>query len=162
MSNSSASPTSLLQTRRRAFNTFKLPGFQYRLPLVIMAMSLIFASLCAGLGHHTYMALLEIEPPTSADSSFYANLIDDQMSSALGAVAMLALLYSVAVMGLWVWHSKRVMGPEVAFRRQVEALKNGDYDARVGLRPGDAFTGLSADLNELAEILASREKPDEG
>jgi len=158
MSTTSAKSPSLLNTRRRAFNTFKLPGFQYRLPLVIMGMSLVFASLCAGLGHHTYTSLLAIEPPTNADSSFYASLIDDQLSSALGAMAMLSLLYSIAVMGLWVWHSRRSIGPEIALRRQVDALKNGDFTARVGLRPGDSFMGLADDLNELADALESNEK----
>ncbi len=158
MSTAPAGSPSILNTRRRMINTFKLPEFQFRLPVVIMVMSVLFASLCAGLGHHTYTSLLEIEPPTTADSSFYANLIDDQMSSALGAMAVLALLYSMAVMAVWLWHSRRVMGPEVAFRRHIEALKNGDYSARVALRPGDAFMGLANDLNELAEVLASDEK----
>ena len=53
---------------------------------------------------------------------------------------------------------KRVVGPVVAFQRQVEALKNGDYQSRVRLREKDCFDDLAQDLNELASLLERDEK----
>ena len=158
---SNQKPFSVINSRRKAFNTFRLPGFQLRLPIVIVILSVVFACLAAILEHSTYGSIVAMEAPSNADSSYYAVLIEEQVRSALLALGALVSLYSVSVVGLWVWHSRRVMGPEVAFRRQVEALKNGDYTARVELRDGDAFAELASDLNELAVILESNEKPAE-
>ncbi|MCP5057023.1 MAG: hypothetical protein GY937_09910 [bacterium] len=152
---------SLLNSRRKAFNTFWLPGFEFRLPIMIVALTVAFAGLAAVLGHTTYDTIVVMEAAPNGDSGFYARLIEDQVRSALVALGMVLSLYTVFVVGLWGWHTRRVMGPEVAFRRQVEALKNGDYTARVLLRDGDAFEDLANDLNELAAILGSNEKPDE-
>ncbi len=152
---------SVLNSRRRAINTFRLPGFQVNLPATIVMMSLAFAAAAVWLEHSTYDSIMAMEPQTSGESSYFASLIEDQIRSALVALGMLVSVYMILVVGLWVRYSRKVMGPEVAFRRHVEALKNGDYAARVELRDGDAFVELAGDLNELAAILGSNEKPDE-
>lgn len=152
---------SMLNSRRKTMNTFRLPGFQLQLPAMILVLSLVFATAAAWLEHSTYDSIMAMEAPNAAESSYFAGLIEDQIRSALIALGMLVALYTILVVGLWARYSRKVMGPEVAFRRQVEALKNGDYTARVELRDGDAFAGLADDLNELAAILGSNEKPDE-
>lgn len=47
----------------------------------------------------------------------------------------------------------RLVGPTVAFRRQIRGMINGNTGQRVKLRSGDAFSEVADDLNELAEIL---------
>lgn len=161
MAKDSGAEFSFMNNRRSAVNTARLPGFGLGLPLAVVASGLLFALLCAALGHQTYGSLQALDPPTAMDSHYYATLIEEQVSSALIAVAVLASIYAVGLVGAWFWYARRMMGPEVAFRRHVEALKNGDYKARVKLRDGDAFLGLAQDLNDLAMLLGADEKPDE-
>ena len=68
-------------------------------------------------------------------------------------LAVASLAYGLVVVALSVAYLKRILGPIIAFRRHVEALKNGDYAARVSLREGDVFQDLARDLNELAGLL---------
>ncbi|MAE97374.1 MAG: hypothetical protein CL910_22215 [Deltaproteobacteria bacterium] len=161
MADESGDEFSFLKNRRAAVSVVRLPGFRVGFPVTLLALTVVFSVVCAALGHHTYTALLAIEPPATGDSQFYADLIDEQVVSALWAVAVMAILFSLTLAGLWIFHSYRILGPEVAFRRHVEALKNGDYAARVHLRKRDAFVELARDLNELSAILAANEKPDE-
>jgi signal transduction histidine kinase len=67
-------------------------------------------------------------------------------------------VYIFAVLLLSVGYAHRMIGPMVPIRRQTEALKNGDYSARVTLRKRDAFSELADDLNELAQVLEEQEK----
>ena len=49
-------------------------------------------------------------------------------------------------------------GPTVAFRRHIQALRQGDFDSRVRLRRGDAFNEVADELNALSEDLARKGK----
>ena len=71
---------------------------------------------------------------------------------------VLGVAYVAASVLVALFHSHRMLGPVVPLRRHVEALKNGDYASRIQLRKRDAHGELADDLNELASLLASREK----
>ena len=50
--------------------------------------------------------------------------------------------------------NSEVIGPTVAFKRHIRALREGNYDSRVVLRKGDAFDDVADELNLLAQALA--------
>lgn len=53
-----------------------------------------------------------------------------------------------------------MVGPVVQFVRHVKALKDDDYSSRVNIRPKDGFYDLAKALNELAENLEEKNKPE--
>ena len=57
---------------------------------------------------------------------------------------------------LWLMELHR--GPTIAFKRHINALKSGDYSARILLRRHDAFNDVAHELNDLAEILETIDK----
>lgn len=54
---------------------------------------------------------------------------------------------------LWAFYSFRIFGPQVAIRRHIRSLIEGDYSSRVQLRRHDEFMDLADQLNELADSL---------
>ena len=68
-------------------------------------------------------------------------------------LALLGLIFVVACAMVTIILTHRLVGPAYAFRRQINELASGRYDARIRLRENDAFTEVADDLNRLAETL---------
>ena len=79
--------------------------------------------------------------------------MDEQTATFVQLSAQVVIAYLLVVGVLSATYIHRMIGPIVAFRRHIEALKNGDYRSRVRLRKGDAFQDMLNDLNELAALL---------
>ena len=58
---------------------------------------------------------------------------------------------------LCVGYSRKLVGPQIAFRRHIAAIESGDYSSRIVLRKGDAFDDVAHALNQLAETLEKRD-----
>lgn len=126
----------------------------------VLLISLGFAALFAWHAQHAYGALYAMVAST-APESFLAQ-IREQGFDFVVVSAVIALLYVAVSVGFCVTFSHRLLGPIVALRRQVEALKNGDYGSRVQLRNRDiVFQPIAEDMNELAMMLSDREKKSE-
>ena len=146
---------SILDPRRRTVRLLR-PAVQLRLPLYLLAISLVFLGAMvwlaqAGLMRPIGFVIAELTPSLAETLGL---LLRD--FAAVAATATLA--YVLLVLGVSGVYVKRLVGPVVAFRRHGEALKNGDYRSRVLLRGADAFEDLSQDLNELAGLLERDEK----
>ena len=145
----------ILDKRRRTIRLLQ-PALQLKLPLYLVVASIIFMGTVAAVGYSGLMrpagfALAEV-PPSLAET---IGLILRDFALLLAAATIGFVLYVVTLSMVYV---KRLVGPTIALRRQVESLKNGDYQARVRLRQGDAFGELADDLNELAGLLESERK----
>ena len=142
--------------RRRSLRLHK-PGFQLKPAVAILLITGAFLTLlgvaAAGGFSRPLEALFASQPPSL--SALLAKAAEDFAI----VTTVTSLGYVLCVLAVCLVYSQRVFGPTVAFRRHVEALKNGDYSARIHLRDGDAFTDLERDLNELAEILEANAKP---
>ncbi len=57
-----------------------------------------------------------------------------------------------------IYFTHKMVGPTVAFRRQINALKSGNYRSKVYLRQGDAFGEVAVELNELADELKRQQE----
>lgn len=144
----------VLDESRRTINLGLRPSLQLRLPIIVLVISVGFAGLFAVHSHTAYARFLsgairqaQIEP-----------LVAEQTIDFLIVSGVIAVAYIAAVMIACLAHSHRLLGPIVAFRRHIEALKNGDYGARVQLRKGDPFTDVADDMNDLTTILRTNEK----
>jgi len=137
---------------RRAVLRLIDPALQLRLPLYLMAVTGAFAVVAVLHSWYAYSRLLSgVEA-----SPGYRELLGEQTAAFLGVSFVLLVVYVLAVGGVCVAYLRRVVGPLVAFRRQIEALRRGDYSARNQLREGDPFTDLGSDLNDLAQALEVR------
>jgi methyl-accepting chemotaxis protein len=144
--------------RRRKTNLLLQPGLQLKLPLLLLIITLGFAALQVAHTQFAYGKLFEIVLQEAGRPPFLEDLLRDQTGDFIEVTGALTVLYVLLIIVLSVVYAHRMIGPTVALRRQIEAMKNGDYDARVTLRQRDAFSDLAEDLNELARVLEEHEK----
>ena len=147
-----------MKTRRRARNSLIEPRLQLGLPIVLVSVTAAFV---IGQLYQSYLAFGRFYAAIEGtlNSQAHHRLLLAQMNDYLTISAVIAVLYILVVTAIGIGYTHKMVGPMVAFRRQVQALIGGDYSARVKLRKRDAFQGLSDDLNELAECLEGQEKP---
>lgn len=145
-----------LHSRRRTLRLLQ-PLVQLKLPLHLLLVTIAFT---AAFAIHTYLAYDRIyEAVASYAPKAFEGLIQEQTRDFLIVSAAIATGYVLFLIIVCVAYLHRLVGPTTALRRHIEALKNGDYSARVGLRKSDTvFLALQHDLNELAGILERNEK----
>ena len=85
-------------------------------------------------------------------------ILNEYLTSMAWWVGLLVILYTFLNLLISIYYTHRMIGPSVAFKRHIQALKEGDFDSRVKLRTHDAFLDVAQELNELAEKLAHDRK----
>lgn len=136
---------------RRAIRVLE-PAVQLRLPIYLMLATLLFVTVFAWNGWAAFRRLVEL---TLAESpEIFIGTVWEQAGAFLIVSAAILSGYLSVVAGVCLAYTHRLIGPRVALERQIEALKNGDYAARVKLRKYDVvFRDLARDLNELAQVM---------
>ncbi|MCY4444611.1 MAG: hypothetical protein OXC44_07425 [Proteobacteria bacterium] len=66
------------------------------------------------------------------------------------------IVYVITTVLICMVHSHRMIGPTIAFQRQLTQLLSGNYKARVKLRDGDYYQNIADLLNGLSEHLEKR------
>lgn len=140
------------QRPKRAVLRLIEPELQLRLPLLLFGVTVGFAILAT---LHSWYAYDRLLTGVAAEPG-YRELLGEQTASFLGLSFLLLLVYGLVLAGVCVAYLRTVLGPIVAFRRQIALLRRGDYTARNALREGSPFEDLGADLNELAQALEVR------
>ncbi|UCE85532.1 MAG: hypothetical protein JSU66_14515 [Deltaproteobacteria bacterium] len=154
---SGVSWTGLFRSRRRPFNLLLRPALQLKLPVYVVLVTLGFAFVWGLQGYVAYERLLTsaLEHTVAAES--LKNVLWFQTLDFLTASVAISIVYVVVVMVVCALYAHKMIGPTVAFRRQIAAIKRGDYAHRIALRKGDAFGDVADDLNALAEALEKGE-----
>jgi hypothetical protein len=134
------------------------PALQLKLPLVVLVVTLVYVAFQVGHSYYAFNDLFSDVFTEAGKPAFLEDLIQQQTATFIEVAAEVTIAYLLLVAGLSITYVHRMVGPMVAFRRHIEALKNGDFRSRVRLRKGDAFLYLVKDLNELAEILEIEER----
>lgn len=141
-------------SRRRTINLELQPRIQLRLPLIVFAITTAFSVLFAANVHQAYGELLDI----GIEQLWLRELIAEQTRNVLYVSLAIGVGYVVTVFVACLAYGHRLLGPLVPIRRQIEAMKNGDYGSKVDLREGDVFNEIARDLNELSQLLRDQEK----
>jgi methyl-accepting chemotaxis protein len=144
--------------RRYKINLLLQPALQLKLPAILLIVTLGFVALQVAHTQFAYGKLFEIVLEEAGRPPFLEDLLRDQTGDYLEVTSVLTLIYIFVVIVLSLAYGHRMIGPMVPIRRQIEALKNGDYSARVTLRKRDAFSELAEDLNELARVFEEHGK----
>ncbi len=141
---------------RRAFRFLQL-GTQVRLPLYLLLITVSFVSLFAWHTHSAFSKLYAMVM-TSVPDSFKEQIAHQTQDFSIVGAAILDGFVLVMV-GFCIAYTHTLLGPTVPLRRQVQSMKDGNYQARNKLRQSDAaHQGLADDLNELASILQHAQK----
>ncbi len=148
-----AAPSTPEARPKRATLRLVEPELQLRLPLLVVGVTVAFAVAATLHSWWAYSQLLR-SVPSAPDG--YLELLGDQTRNFMGISFLFLVAYGFVVVCLCIAYLRRVVGPVVAFRRQVESLRRGNYKARNTLRAGDPFGDLSDDLNDLAQALEVR------
>ena len=114
-------------------------------------------SLFAWHTHSAYAKLYEMVM-TSVPESFQEQIAHQTQDFSIVGAAILGGFVLVMV-GFCIAYTHTLLGPTIPLRRQVQAMKDGNYQARNKLRKSDAaHQDLADDLNELASILQHTQK----
>ena len=136
---------------RRAFRVLQF-GTQIRLPLYLLLITAAFMSLFAWNAHSGYVTLYTMVMTNVPESFQELILRQTHDVSIVGAVILGGFV--LTMLGFCIAYTHTLLGPTVPLRRQVQSLKDGNYQARNSLRKSDAaHQGLADDLNKLASIL---------
>lgn len=142
-----------LNPRRKLRNSLLRPSLQLKFPIVAILFAIFFA---ASIALTLYLAFGELYHGVMAQSDlaiYYRNAIKEQMEASIGMLGALSLANVVLIIVFSIGFTHRMVGPQVAFLRQIKKLKEGSYSSRIRLRKGDAFEDIALALNELSEIL---------
>jgi len=144
--------TPMRRERRRTVNLSVERSLQLELPIAIL---LVTCAVGIGLAAYARAAFgqLFIAFEKAAAAPALESLLRAQTSDFLLVAGVIGASYAVLVAFMTLIWCHRLVGPVVAFRRQLAALMAGDLGARVQLRSGYAFHDLADDLNALAEQL---------
>ena len=141
---------------RRAFRVLQF-GAQIRLPLYLLLITVAFMSLFAWHSHSAYAELYGMVM-TSVPESFQEQILRQTQDFSIVGAAILGG-FVLAMLGFCIAYTHTLLGPTVPLRRQVQSMKDGNYQDRNKLRRSDAaHQGLADDLNELASILQHAQK----
>jgi methyl-accepting chemotaxis protein len=129
------------------------PFVQVRLGLYSIFLALIFSCVVSAILYlnlskfgEIVMTLTDVEDEIKA--LFVTYMADARWWLLLAILVFLILNIVVSII-----FTHRLVGPAVAFNRQLNALLAGDYTSRVNLRKGDSFRDIAEKLNRLAEKL---------
>ncbi|HEX5066011.1 MAG TPA: hypothetical protein VFY49_07850 [Myxococcota bacterium] len=144
--------TPMRRERRCTVNLSVERSLQLELPIAIL---LVTCAVGIGLAAYARAAFGQLFTAfeKAAAAPALESLLRAQTSDFLLVAGVIGASYAVLVSFMTLIWCHRLVGPVVAFRRQLASLMAGDLGARVQLRRGCAFHDLADDLNALAEQL---------
>lgn len=139
--------------RRKVKNILLAPKSQIRIGAIVFAIGFITMSVLFGIILMRFNDILDAFVAISTDREL---AMEASRSTKVAlwvtySALLLGFLFSTFYLALKVTH--RYLGPMVAIRRQIHAMKEGQYAERVKLRQDDEFQDIADDLNALAERL---------
>jgi protein-S-isoprenylcysteine O-methyltransferase Ste14 len=142
-----------LPDARRVFR-FPQPMTQLKLPAYLLIATLVCGGVFAWQSQSAYERMYDLV--ISEVPEAYVVMIREQTRDFAVVSAAILAVWVLAVAALCIGYSHQLIGPVVALRRQIQALKDGNYRARTKLRKSDtAFLEMGQDLDELAITLGN-------
>lgn len=139
--------------KRRIKNYLLQPFLQIRLGLYCILLALVFVAAILGTAYWQFNDLFTLLLEMSDVKDEVLQVFHSQVRGILLNLLFIALAYVVVTIIVSIFYTHRLVGPTIAFRRQIQLLKDKKFDSRVTLRSGDAFIEVSLALNALAEQL---------
>ena len=144
--------------RRRYRNLLLKPGLQTMLGVYLVLLSLAFSVSIGVVLYFNFSELVDVVLTMTEAQEEVREIFHSYWAGTQIYIYMIFFTYILAAVGLTVWYTHHLVGPTIAFRRHILALKDGDFVARTHLRKGDAFEEVASALNALSESLEQKNK----
>ncbi|MCY4380892.1 MAG: hypothetical protein OXC40_04920 [Proteobacteria bacterium] len=143
--------------RRRKLKNFLLkPRAQLELVINIVTLTIFFgtsASLIIYFQLNDIFNTLYIMSEIDGDTS---RTLSNDWNHSITLLVGFIFLYVLTTTVICIIHSHRMIGPTVAFKRQLNAILSCNYKTRIKLRDGDYYQDLAELFNRLSEQLEQK------
>lgn len=156
-SNQFNTPPQVVQQPQRYIRNYLLnPFFQLKIAFYSILLTFLFCIACTGALYLNISEALDFILTLTDVPETAQEVLSSQLWATSRWILFLSVLYLLSMSLIAVLYTHKMIGPNVAFKRHVEALLMGDYKARTFLRKGDAFDEVATSLNALSKALEER------
>lgn len=142
---------------KRKFRNFLLqPLLQTKMGVYVIALTIIFAIAVAAVYYMQFAKFADFVIKLTDLEDEVQGMLNQSISDIQGYVYGLIVLYVFGIVVISIKTTHTMVGPTVAFKKHLEAIRNGNYLHRTILRKGDAFAEIGDELNQLSEQLHSK------
>ena len=152
-------PGHMGRPRRKVRNYLLQPLLQIKLGLYSILIAILFAGILSLTLYFKLAQFAEIVFELTDVEEEVSNMLTVYLTETSSIIALIMFGFLLASISLAIVYTHKLVGPTVAFRRHIQRLMSGQYDAKTVLRKGDAFSDLADDLNRLSEVLSERYGP---
>jgi hypothetical protein len=143
-------------SRRKLRNLLLQPLLQIKLGLYSIALAVFFSFLVTGLLYLNLFRFYTLVVELTDLGDEVNGILKDYLTQSSYWILLCGFIYLVLNIGVSIIYTHKLVGPTYAFRRHIQNLKNGNFDSRIHLRRGDAFTEVADELNDLALHMKTR------
>ncbi len=144
--------------QRRFRNYLLQPFLQVKIGLYTIFLSIAFVGALLSIISYRLGDLFTLLLEMSDVKAEVLQAFNKLMQGILIEIGLSAIVYLILTIATSIFLTHRLVGPTIAFRRQIQLLKDHKFDSRVTLRAGDAFSEVADALNNLAEHLESENR----
>ncbi len=142
--------------KRRLSNLLLEPLLQTKIGLYCIGLSILFAVVIALILYNNLGTLFDVFFDLTDGSIKLHAVVLSYLENIQAWLFLSAIAYIVLTIGVSIIYTHRLVGPTIAFRRHLDAIKTGDFKHRTLLRKGDAFLEVADRLNEVSELLETK------
>jgi len=137
---------------RKLTNAFWEPFQQFKLLMFMLGSTAVVAILLGGFLYYAFGELIGAVTVDSNSRSYYAEMVEMQLTNLFKYCAALFILYVVLLAVVCVAYTHKMIGPLQPFNRHIDSMLEGDFSSRVVLRKNDlqTFNAFGDKLNQLA------------
>jgi nitrate/nitrite-specific signal transduction histidine kinase len=140
----------------RKFRNFLLqPLVQVKLGIYTIALTVLFSVVFGMQVYASFNGLYDLVLEVTELPDELGAMISDRIVSSTRWLIGIVGIYLAATIAITVLYTHRLVGPTIAFKRQIREMRKGNYDAQIILRKNDAFEDVAKELNELSTSLKS-------
>lgn len=141
----------------RKFRNFLLqPLLQVKLGVYTIALTLLFSLVFAMQVYASFSGLYDLVLEVTELPDELGAMISDRIFSSTRWLIGIVGIYLSATIAVTILYTHRLVGPTIAFKRQIQEIRKGNYDSQIILRKNDAFEDVAIELNELATALKAK------
>jgi len=141
------------KANRKLKNYLLQPLLQVKLGLYTILLSVAFALVFSSVLLLSFQRLFELILDLTDLREEVLDIINAYLIDIGGWLLAIIIIYLFVNICVSIFFTHRLVGPTIAFRRHIKALRDGNYNSRITLRKADAFSEVAEDLNNLAETL---------
>ena len=140
--------------QRKIKNFLLQPLIQIKLGLYSILLAIFFSATTLAVLYLNLVDFATIIFALTDSESEIRELFTEYVSQTKWWILVLVLFFLVTNITVSVTYTHRLVGPTVAFRNQIEKIRNGDFSQAIHLRKGDAFGEVADEINKLTQQLS--------